>query len=70
VVVQPIRQDAASVRHALGALSGNRVWHPPGVAVPLTRWESVREGLLALARLAAETLLPFVSLVYALKELA
>lgn len=71
LVMQPIRADIASVRGALAVgMAQVPGWSLPEKVAPLNRLEAVREGLFSLARLAAETLLPFVSLIYALKELA
>jgi len=72
MVIQPIQADVNSVVRAGRALLGP-VPSPselPRHAAPITRWESLREGLLSVARLATETLLPMASLYYALKELA
>lgn len=72
LVLAPVVADFRSLRLALQGFMGpvsQTALIPPDIA-NLTRTEALREGLLALARLGAETVLPLISLVYALKELA
>jgi hypothetical protein len=72
LVLAPVAADFRSLRLALWGLMGP-ISQSGLVAIGianLSRAEALREGLLALARLGAETILPLISLVYALKELA
>ncbi|MDT8991519.1 CHASE2 domain-containing protein [Curvibacter sp. APW13] len=72
LVLVPIAADWRSVRAAAVAMLGAAPMHvdfPADLTAP-SRWELMREGLFSLARLGAETVLPLMSLYYALKEFA